>query len=64
MSETGAHKIRWFVWAGNEMIPHTSHMRGMWDYDAKCSCGWETRTGGAVKRYVAEQIADHKEQAK
>jgi hypothetical protein len=54
------HRIRWFVYAGDEMIPHTSKMRGTWGYDAKCSCGWKSHTGGAVRSYVRNLVDDHK----
>ena len=54
------HRISWFVWADGEKIPHTSGMRGTWGHDARCSCGWETRTGGAVKSYVQRLVDDHK----
>lgn len=57
---TNQHRITWLVYAGEELIPHTSAMRGQWDYEARCSCGWETHTGGAVRRYVAEKVSDHK----
>lgn len=54
------HKIRWFVWAGREKIPHTAMMRGTWGYDVECSCGWKTHTGGATKRHIQEEIWLHK----
>lgn len=54
------HKIKWFVYAGGEKIPRKASMRGQWGYDVECSCGWQTRTGGAVKRYVAEEVYWHK----
>ncbi len=54
------HKITWYVWAGSEKIRRTSRMRGTWGYDVTCSCGWETRTGGAVKRYITDEIYFHK----
>jgi hypothetical protein len=54
------HRIRWYVYAGGERIPRTSSMRGSWGYDATCSCGWDSRTGGAVESYVRRQVADHK----
>ena len=56
-----AHRVRWFVrLSGGEWIPHESTMRGLWHYDARCSCGWESRTGGGTQRAVAEKVADHK----
>ena len=57
------HQIRWFVWAGDEKILRTSTMRGSWGYDAECSCGWQSRTGGALERYVKELVQRHKREA-
>jgi hypothetical protein len=57
---TTTHRISWFVYAGRERIRHTAMMRGTWGYDATCSCGWDSRTGGALRRYVADLVADHK----
>lgn len=57
---TATHRIRWYVYAGSERIPRTASMRGLWGYDVECSCGWETRTGGAVRRYIEEAIWMHK----
>ena len=55
------HRIRWYVrLAPGEWTPRTSTMRGLWFYDAKCSCGWESRTGGGTETYVRSLIADHK----
>lgn len=54
------HAIRWWVYAGTERIPRTATMRGQWAYDATCSCGWDSRTGGAVRSYVERAVADHK----
>lgn len=54
------HKARWFVYAGSERIPRTSSMRGMWGYDVVCSCGWDSRTGGATERSVRESLARHR----
>ncbi len=55
------HRMRWFVKLGDEMIPHTASMRGHWPgWDVKCSCGWESRTGGATKTAIREAIWLHK----
>jgi hypothetical protein len=54
------HRITWYVWAGSEKIRRTARMRGAWGYDVTCSCGWQTRTGGAVKRYITDEIYFHK----
>lgn len=55
-----AHQIRWFVWAGGVKISRTATMRGQWDYDVECSCGWKTQTGGATKSYIQGEIWLHK----
>jgi hypothetical protein len=52
-------KITWFAWSGGQMFPKTSTMRGI-GYDAKCSCGWESRTGGAILRCVKDSVNNHK----
>lgn len=53
-------QIKWFVWTAGEKFVHTSNMRGQWGWDAKCSCGWETRTGGATKGCVQTLVEEHK----
>lgn len=55
-----AHRIRWYVYAGGVRIPRTATMRGLWGYDVECSCGWETRTGGATRGYVEREVWFHK----
>jgi hypothetical protein len=62
------HKITWLVYVGatadtRERIRRTASMRGRWDYDAMCSCGWDSKTGGALERYVRTMVADHKADA-
>jgi hypothetical protein len=52
--------IKWFVYAGTEKIRYNATMRGTWGYDAECSCGWTTKTGGAIKRCVLEEVYYHK----
>lgn len=54
------HSIRWFVYVDGKRIPRTATMRGTWGYDAVCSCGWDSKTGGAVESYVRNAVADHK----
>jgi len=54
------HRIRHYVYAGDQLIPREASMRGQWACEAKCSCGWETKTGGAVRSYIARMVADHK----
>lgn len=57
---TKGHAITWFVYAGGERMRHQSTMRGFNAWDATCSCGWETRTGGGVRSWVQELVTDHK----
>lgn len=54
------HHIRWFVYVNGERIPRQSSMRGTWGYDVRCSCGWDSRTGGATERYVRDLVLFHK----
>lgn len=61
------HKISWFAyanaWDGSSRVRlrHSASMRGSWDgWDAECTCGWASHTGGAIKARVAEAVADHK----
>lgn len=61
---TQKHSIRWWVYAGSERIPRTGIMRGQWAYDATCSCGWDSRTGGAVRCYIEREVWHHKWSAK
>lgn len=68
MSAPVQHRTSWWVYTGGtdeqgrrERIRWQSTMRGFWPgYDASCSCGWETRTGGAVRSYIRQQIWEHK----
>jgi hypothetical protein len=57
------HRISWWVYAGRDRIRHTATMRGQWSYDATCSCGWDSRTGGCVRSYVQGEVDLHKWQA-
>ena len=52
--------IKWFVYSMGEKFAHTSSMRGTWGWDAECSCGWKTTTGGAVKSSVQSDVELHK----
>jgi hypothetical protein len=52
--------IKWFVYAGAEKIRYNASMRGTWGFDAECSCGWQSRTGGAIKASVLEEVKWHK----
>ena len=60
------HKITWWAYTGAPRshpewrIRRTAKMRGTWSYDVTCSCGWETKTGGATKRWITDEIWFHK----
>jgi hypothetical protein len=54
------HRMKWYAWAGGERMRHTATMRGQWGWDAECSCGWKSRTGGAVKSYVDDLVWEHR----
>ena len=55
------HRASWWVWSGGEKIRHTASMRGHWSgWDVTCSCGWESRTGGATRGSVADELWMHR----
>lgn len=54
------HRIRWFGIASGERIPRNPSMNGRdWGWDVSCSCGWETRTGGAIQERIREAVQHH-----
>lgn len=66
MAAAAGHRIRWFVYGCNSdgkggRIPHNAHMRGTWGWDAVCSCGWDSKTGGALRRSVEANVWMHKQ---
>ena len=52
--------IKWFaVWSdGSKMRNNKGFIHYAWD--VQCSCGWESRTGGAIKASVARDVDKHK----
>jgi hypothetical protein len=54
------HRATWFVWAGGQKMRRTSSMRGLWGYDVTCSCGWDSKTGGATRSSVEDALFDHR----
>jgi hypothetical protein len=54
------HAITWWVWAGGQKMRHTARMAGTWGWDASCTCGWASRTGGATKGSVQGDVDNHK----
>lgn len=59
-TRTATHKITWFVVVDGQRIRRTSTMRGTWGYDVDCSCGQQTRTGGATRSHIEGRVYDHK----
>ena len=60
-AQPGKVKISWFVVLdGGERMRRQDSMRGTWAWDATCSCGWDSRTGGAVFTAVRRAVNDHK----
>lgn len=56
-----AHRATWFTWSQGVKMRYQSTMRGgNWGYDVTCSCGWESKTGGALRRYVEGMLLDHR----
>jgi len=60
------HRATWWVYpepgntARSSRIRYQKTMRGTWGYDVTCSCGWDSRTGGGLRRYVADLLLDHR----
>jgi hypothetical protein len=55
------HNIRWYVYLdASTLVPREAGMRGAWPSEAKCSCGWETNTGGAVRSWIENAIREHR----
>ncbi len=56
-----AHRARWFARLEGEWIPRNSIMPGSaWGWDVRCSCGWETRTGGAIEAFIRSELFWHR----
>jgi hypothetical protein len=54
------HAIRWWAVIDGERIRRTSTMKDSGNWDATCSCGWDSRTGGALMGYVDKLVQEHK----
>lgn len=55
-----AHRATWFVVAGRQRIRRNKGMRGTWGHDVTCSCGWDSKTGGATRGSVEDALFDHR----
>lgn len=53
-------QIKWFaIFAdGSKMRNNQGFVHNAWD--VTCSCGWETKTGGAVKSCIIQEVYKHK----
>ena len=63
---TERHTIRWIAYTADGPEPRRAHHQartGYYAFDATCSCGWESFTGGAISVRVAEAVAEHKAHA-
>lgn len=52
--------ISWFGVSMGQRVPANATMRGSWGWDATCSCGWDTKTGGAIRSAVEQDVRMHK----
>jgi hypothetical protein len=64
--DPAAHRIRWYARTTpcaeypDGLIPRNRHMDDRyWGWDAECSCGQRTRTGGAIAARIREAAHDH-----
>jgi hypothetical protein len=53
------HKMKWFARWGGEWIARSAGMQGK-EWDVKCSCGWQTNTGGAIESNIRWAVKMHK----
>lgn len=53
-------QITWYGYFGSdERVRLGRYMRPL-GYDATCSCGWDSRTGGAIRASIQRDIRFHK----
>jgi hypothetical protein len=52
--------IQWFavLHDGTKLRNNKGFIHNAWD--VTCSCGWESKTGGAIKSYVKDLAENHK----
>jgi len=63
-----AHRIRWYAVdpsvpfsdPGHLIPKHETMLWSNYGWDVKCSCGWESRTGGAIYSSVLRNVEDHR----
>lgn len=64
-TQTAKHSISYWVYASDglghtELLRHSNGMVGFTGWEATCSCGWKTRTGGAIQSYIKREVMWHK----
>lgn len=52
-------RFRWFAVYDGQRYRRQASMRGTWGWDVVCTCGWDSRTGGATRTSVLRDIDDH-----
>jgi len=53
-------QIKWF-WIAPDGTQHRNNQGFIHNaWEAKCCCGWESKTGGGIKSYVNELVQNHK----
>jgi hypothetical protein len=60
VATTETVKIQWFavMHDGSKIRNNKGFIHNAWD--VKCSCGWESKTGGAIKACVKDIVENHK----
>ena len=52
--------IQWF-WVAADGSKHRNNVGFIHNaWDVKCSCGWESKTGGAIKAAIKRDVEMHK----
>jgi hypothetical protein len=65
-TETPRHVIRWYLWQpapgrAAVKVRHTGPARNVTGgWDAECSCGWQSATGGATRHHIQREVWRHK----
>lgn len=52
-------KIKWFAVWGGQRFPRQKGMLGN-SWDATCSCGWDSKSGGAIEASIKRDVANHR----
>jgi len=51
----------WVVLESGKRMRHSNTMRvRWWGFEATCACGWDSKTGGALRSAVRQDVSDHK----